>query len=493
MTSLTVNSKNRIAAVGLAVILMLSFSCAYEDEVRVYDVALIPEDATEHVGHQPYVVCLSNSTFQDTSWACVIEALKSKYRALVVTYTGPPFSNSVRTTLSQIMPRYICFVAKLSELSENYVRQAHQLTRVLDADPYGDCIWAIVTGYEPADALRMVRADPLTVRKGLLKTAGGWLEYLPEGTYHSEGDNGTMWVKPFCGTIDKTQTGPGDDTLPVVRELNTNTVDIMVTSGHAREHEWQLHYPNPDGEGFLRCHNGQLYGIDARGRRYNINSTNPKIYYGPGNCLIGLVKSNNSMVPGWLHTGGAVQFCGYVISTWFGYMGWGISDYFIKLQDRFTFAEAFFLTNQALLFDLQKHTPGINPRGLAFDRDGIVLYGDPAYDARIESCANTQPIYSQTLAHAPTTPGYYKFTMTARLNSAVNISKPVIAFLPFRVTDVNVVSHNVRAIEITDDMAIMQLWAKGDPDLQSGQQWQLVFTAKQITRQGADFDGDSLN
>ncbi len=453
---------------------------AQEGTAYFDDVCIIPGPPT--LG--PYVICVSESTYQDPSWQTVVDALQSKHGASIITYSGIPFPHSVRTTLSQVMPRYVCFVAtvpELTQLGETYVRQAHQLTRALDADPYGDCLWGIITGCEAADALRMVQADPLTVRKGLLKTAGGWLEYLPEGIYHSESENDVMWVKPYCGPIDKTQPGPYDDTCVLVDELNTNTVDIMVTSGHATQYEWQLHYPTPDGEGFFRTDNCQLYGIDANGIRCDINSTNPKIYYAPGNCLIGKVSGNNSMVPGWLHTGGAVQYCGYVVSTWFGYMGWGVSDYFFKLQDQFTFAEAFFLTNQALLFDLENNTPGINPTGLAYDRDVLAFYGDPGYTARIESCPGTEPIYGQTLTYTETTPGYYQFTMTVHLNSAINVSKPVIAFLPFRVTDVTVISNSARAIEITDDMAMMQLWTEGDPDLQAEQNWEIVFIARQLT------------
>jgi zinc protease len=437
--------------------------------------------------HEPYVICVSQSTYQDSSWQTVVDALKSKHDASIVTYSGTSFPGSVRTELSNIMPGYVCFVAKLSELcqyGESYVRQTHQITRALDADPYGDCIWGIVTGCDANDAMRMVQTPPLLVTKGLLKTAGDWLEYLPEGTYHSEGNSTTMWVKPHCGPIDKTQAGPADDTKPLVDELNSNTVDIMVTSGHATSCEWQLHYPDPDGEGFFRTDNCKLYGIDAGSSRYNINSTNPKIYYAPGNCLIGLVNCpdcNDSMVAGWLHTGGAVQYCGYVVSTWFGYMGWGVSDYFFKLVDRFTFAEAFFLTNQALMFDIENNTPGIDRNGLMYDRDVLVLYGDPAYNASIERCPGIEPIYDQELDYTEISQGYYRFTMSVQLNSAVNVSKPVIAFLPFRVTDVSVLNNNARAIEITDDMAMMQIWAEGDPDIQPGQEWQLVFMAKQIT------------
>jgi len=426
-----------------------------------------------------YVVCISQSTYDDVSWQNVVDNLVSKYGASVIKYTGTAFPENIRTTFASIMPRYLCFVAKISELSEQYVRTAHQLVRSLDNDPYGDCLWGIITGYTADDALRMVQAGPLSVHSGLLKTAGDWLNYLNEGIYHSETNNAVMWTKPPGGLIDKSQSGPTDDTKPLVDELNTNSVDIMITSGHANYNVWQLHYPDNDGEGFFRCDNGQLYGIDASSNRYNINSTNPKIYYAPGNCLIALAADNNSMVAGWLHTGGAVQYGGYTVETMYGYMGWGVSDYFLQLQDRFTFAEAVFLTNQALLFDEEKSTPGIDPNALAHDKDVFVLYGDPAYDARIYR--STDPTYEQTLSYSKTgNPDEYQFTLSVHLNKTVNVSKPVISFLPFHVKNISLVSCNARDREVADNLAMMQLWAQGDQDLVAGQEWQLVFKATSV-------------
>jgi hypothetical protein len=127
-------------------------------------------------------------------------------------------------------------------------------------------------------------------------------------------------------------------------------------------------------------------------------------------------------------------------------------------------------------------TPGIDPVGLENDRDVVALYGDPAYDARIKPCTGAEPVYDQTITYAEITPGHYEFTMTVHLNKPINISKPVIAFLPFQISDVTILNYNARVVEITDDMAMMQLWAQGDPDLQVGQEWQLVFVAKRLGR-----------
>lgn len=42
------------------------------------------------------------------------------------------------------------------------------LTRRLDGDPYGDCIWGIVTGYAPEDAMRIASAEsPLVMTRAM--------------------------------------------------------------------------------------------------------------------------------------------------------------------------------------------------------------------------------------------------------------------------------------------------------------------------------------
>ena len=71
----------------------------------------------------------------------------------------------------------------------------------------------------------------------------------------------------MAGPVDKRTDGPTDGTPSLVSSLNDNDVDMMVTSGHASEYNWQLHYPTPSPEGYFRASNGQLYGQDAEGTR----------------------------------------------------------------------------------------------------------------------------------------------------------------------------------------------------------------------------------
>lgn len=424
-----------------------------------------------------YAVVASSATYADASWKAVIDALVAKHDAHLVLYSGTAFPVSVKNSLSSKMPKYVCFVGKLSELGKPYVQAAYQLSRSIDSDIYGDFIWGIITGYDAADAMRLVEAPPLAVRRGLLKTCGGWLSCLHSGIFHSEVEYRLMGIKEPGQAYYTTNDSPVDDTNALVSQINTNKVDLVVSSGHATQTSWQLHYPNVGNDGMFYSSNGQVYGRAKNGSIYYINSTNPKIYWAPGNCLIGLATSVDHMVPSWIRSGGAVQFAGYVVTTDNGYMGWGVYDFFLDLLDRFTFAESVFLTNQSLLFDQEFKTPGIDQNKLAYDKDVFAFYGDPAYEARVDPEPGGHiPRYDQSLSFSTSPlPNACRITVRVKLNHSVNLVKPVITFLPFHLKGLANVVTNARQVKILNDMVIMQVWAQGDPDLTAGQEFYLSF------------------
>jgi zinc protease len=425
-----------------------------------------------------YAVVVSQGTAATDGWDDVVTALVSKYTAPVLSYSGSPFPTAVRDELAALRPKYVCFVAQPAEVTDAFVTNVHELTRQLDDDPFGDCIWGIITGAKPEDAMRLASAPPsLEIQAGLLKAAGYYLEWLPSGVFHSEGDSGTMWIKELGGEIEERTDGPLDDTESLVTGLNSGLYQLFVTSGHASEYNYQLHWPDPEDEGFFFSYDGQLYATDHNGDRHDINVPQPIIYWAPGNCLIGRIAGQYSMALGWLGSGKAVQFCGYVVPTWYGYMGWGLSDYFLKLQDRFSFAEAFFLTNQALLFDQLQETPGTDPEGLAYDKNAVVLYGDPAVKAVVSPCRD--PLYNQTIeATAMPDPDHFRVVLTITMNEVAEVPRPVIAFLPFRIvpSETIVEQSEATAVEITDDMVLAQIWVQGKPAVSAGERIRVTFT-----------------
>ena len=93
-------------------------------------------------------------------------------------------------------------------------------------------------------------------------------------------------------------------------------------------------------------------------------------------------------------------------------MGWGVLDYFVEQPGRYTFTEAFIANHHALVHRLTTYFPELagaetdlngrtattpkigarakaaglslnDARGLLFDRDMVVFYGDPAWEARL--------------------------------------------------------------------------------------------------------------
>jgi hypothetical protein len=312
-----------------------------------------------------------------------------------------------------------------------------------------------------------------------LKTAGGWLEYFKQGTYFSEATYNEMWYKEPDGPIIKTVPGPTDCTDTLCTLLNSNEIDIMVTSGHASQFDWQLHYPDAGSEGFFKSlTSGQLYGEPNSGPNININSTNPKIYFAPGNCLIGQVPAfmwRQCMVLGWMHTGGAYQYGGYTVTTWYGYAGWGVTGYLIKLKDRFTYAEACYLNNQSLLYDLDNGTPGTDPSGLVHDRDVWAFYGDPACEARLENTTTVEPSYDHELIVIGSgVADTLKYMIT--MNRDGHPGKHPFMLFPCRMENPQVISTDAYDAVVTENFAMLNVWYSGQPELTTGETREVIFT-----------------
>ena len=440
---------------------------------------------------QRYAIVVKEATLEDSAWAAVVDTLVARHNGKVFTYHGSIWT--VLSGLTEYSPTYVCFVAKpqdiISDDGEKYIRRVHQLTRMLDDDPYGDAIWGVITGYTADDALRIASGpNEILIKTELTGTSAAWLSYVYQGIATFEAEYNRIRFKYPDGTIVDTTDStlcPTDRTEFLVNHLNSDSFDIFITSGHANYNEWQLHYPNPGLEGYFRSHAGQLYGDPHDGPNIDVNSTNPKIYYAPGNCLIGLVKNMDCMVLAWLHTGGAYQYCGYTVVTWYGYMGWGISEYFYHLAGRFSFAEAFYLNNQALIFDLENNTPGTDPSGLEYDKDVVAFYGDPACRAHLywDSIACKKPLYDQELIVAT---GNEKDTITFRITMNEEGrpwhqgGRPAFAFLPFRIEEPEILYMDAHNAVITDNFVLLDIWEEGDSLLKEGEQRQVVFTAKKV-------------
>jgi len=414
-----------------------------------------------------YAVVVSKATLRDTGWKKVADVLVKKHQGTLVDYDT---LDEVKPMLARTRPKYACFVATPAEAGREFIAKVHRLTRQLDNDPYTDILWGVLTGYDAANALRIAEYNtPLEVRKVAAGTEIA-LEMCDAGVWFSELKGGKVVRKAGGKTAE--ETGPVDSTGAIVDALNDYRPDLIVTSGHASERDWQIGFSYRNG--FFRCADGKLYGLDTKMGKHPIDSPNPKVYLAVGNCLMGHINGRDAMALAWMNSAGVYQMAGYTVDTWYGYGGWGLLDYFVEQPGRFTLAEAFFAGHQALLHKLETEFPkearqesGTNSRnGLLYDRDVVALYGDPAWEVRMKP----GPLnWDQSLTVKD---GVYTFTVTplqgdksfrpVNTNGSQRGGRPIFALLPRRVKNVTVTAGKDLDPVITDDFILVPLPKSGD-------------------------------
>ncbi len=467
-----------------------------------------PVPAFEPETKPGYVVVVSQATRAEADWARVLQILCEKHGAEVMTYrTGVV---EALPMLRASFPRYACFVSRPEEVTREFVRQVHQLTRQLDDDPYTDCFWGILTGYDAANALRIARhREPLTIHKVASATEVA-LETCEEGVWYCELTPGKVVRKEKGGQQHQSQ-GPQDSTESLVKTLNEYQPDLFITSGHATERDWMIGYRYKNG--FFKHQDGKLYGEDTQGRRFAIQSPNPKVYLPIGNCLMGHIDRPDCMALSWMNSGGVYQMPGYTEPTWYGYMGWGLLDYFVEQPGRYTLTEAFQANQHALVHRLATCFPGLvdatldakgglktdlvtnaaavseglgshDARGLVFDRDVVAFYGDPAWEARM---APGPLAWEQTLEQKD---GVFTFTIQPkrgdRTFTPINTNgtqrgyRPIVHFLPRRICDIHVLQGAELHPVITDDFILIPNPRTCSPT----KTYRLVFQASFVVSQG---------
>lgn len=373
-------------------------------------------------------------------WPKALEGLRVKYetkwpsRVKVFCYGNGEEVSTVLPQLREFRPAYTCFLAHYSEAMAPFVVQVHQLTRKINpSTPYTDTIWGILTGINEDDVLFAINETELTVRRVLGGTPVN-LNKFESGSWYNEGVAGASVhkvteeegvVKKEC-PLDATSVLTGE--LSAERNVANGTgVDMMVTSGHATERDWNIGYSFKSGQ-FI-CPTGEMVGRALDGSIHPIkHNGKPKILSAAGNCLIGNIDRENCMALAWMHSVGVVQMTGYLVPTWYGYGGWGVHIYFIDMPGALSFSQSFFANNQSLIYKLHSQYPeaasiidsGIDPMdvykspgidkdcaGLLHDRDVVAFYGDPAFEAKLATKDET-PYTVSILPLASETQGDWK-------------------------------------------------------------------------------------
>jgi len=406
-----------------------------------------------------YVIVVSEATRAEPAWQAVVAALEAKHAArgpVVITWQESP--EEAIEPLAELFPRHTCFVARPEEAGREFVARAHRLTRRLDDDPYTDTLWGILTGFDAANALAIAQtAEPLEIRR---VTSGTELamDRVVEGEWYCELEKNRMVRKEAGGEAEQLE-GPDDTTAALAARLSDGLTDLFVTSGHATERDWQIGFRYRNGS--FRSGAGNLWGLDTGGRKIPIESANPKVWLPVGNCLAGHIDGPDALALAFMNSAGVCQMAGYTVPTWFGYAGWGLLDYFVEQPGRFTLCEAFHANGQALVHRLETDATPRDEKGLAFDRDVVAFYGDPAWEARM---APGPLQFDQTLTEAD---GVYTLTITPRdgprsftpvnTNGSQRGGRPMVQFLPRRLADIELVSGEQWQPVITDTFILVPL------------------------------------
>ena len=177
--------------------------------------------------------------------------------------------------------------------------------------------------------------------------------------------------------------------------------------------------------GAFKVEDGRLVGVTLDGERLPVDSRNPKVWLAAGNCLLGDIDGIDSMALAFLDSASATQFVGYSGRTWHGRAGWGTADWFLSDPGRWNLSEAVFFNQIQLIDELREIDPALTtldlgdfaPRedpifgeklretwgrgvdepvfqralGHLWDRDVLVFYGDPSWDARL---AQERPLWT---------------------------------------------------------------------------------------------------
>ena len=370
--------------------------------------------------------------------------IKKKRQSDVAIITLPELTEeTIAAALRSTGARYVACVLRPAEVDRTLVNNLHRAARRVDDDPWGDCIWGIITGHSAEDALRIAEAEkPLVIKRLLATTNVGHHRFVHSCCIT---DWGGAPVREQSGyTEPTTKTYPeepeNDQLLSVFsQQLETQAPQLVVTSSHATQFNLEM----PFSRGLIfsygnRFHNlpahqlprfgkpltdalcGDYAGIDKLSAECSIVEPDgePRVWLAAGNCLFGNAqRSEHSMAVTALSGYTCNQVVGYTVPSWYGEGGWGTLGTFMGNTDGTTLAEAWFLNNQFLLnrtmqlhprlLNVKFNSPQFSPAelipqlidqkimveentvkdalGLVHDRDVVAFYGDPAWQAVVDS------------------------------------------------------------------------------------------------------------
>ncbi len=416
-----------------------------------------------------YAIVVEAATYQDNNWGKVVKVLSEKYPHTRI-FAYKESLNELVESVTAYSPDYIAVVSMPEDASPEFVKKINQFNRNLGTAPYGKAVLGIVTGLNAKDALKIARhKQKLEINFGLGGMLG-FIDSLPSGVAYCEWyDKKQNWqAKAPGGKVEDFKDAPDDHLPDMVELLNSNKVNGIWTSGHATSGGWQAYYP--DGPSGISAEGGKLNGY-VNEEVYPVKSTNPKIYLGIGNCLTACIENkDNAYSLAWMHSGGVYQFFGYTVESYYGMMGWGMADYFFYRGGDFTLAESVFIINQALIMAMENDLSGDEDEDMAYDKDVCIMYGDPAWEARVPaSSAKDTSLYECSLNKEKAAGGKTAWTLSVKFKKEMDFNpespksiRPVFAFLPEKVQSPEAAGDlsSVSAWHVTDNFVIVNFKEK---------------------------------
>ncbi len=379
----------------------------------------------------------------------IVTALLKKYENARCVRIAEPREDAIAEAIRKNGFRYAAFIIAPKELGREVISTLHRATRKVDDDPWGDCLWGVITGATTADMKRIAAAKkPLVIKRllGTTNVGAGPFEY----SYCITDWSGAPVLEQSGYKEPETkQFGAGEGREDLFGEqLSGKKPQLIVTSSHATQFNLEM----PFGKGLIFPAKGKFYllkeaqkdhffgplGAAMQGRTQLLDQLadslqltaidpdgEPRVWLAAGNCLFGNAQhSAGSMAVTALSAYTCNQVVGYTVPSWFGKGGWGTLSMFCENTDGTTLAEAWYLNNQFILDATQKISPrlldlefndgemgaafiqaatptlrqlrlpqdkGQEALGLIHDRDVVAFYGDPAWSATIDSSHCQRP------------------------------------------------------------------------------------------------------
>lgn len=402
-----------------------------------------------------YAVLISADSASMPDWKSVAQALLDKYPGATLCVLPNLSEQACTEALRKARPRYAAAVLRPQEVTRAVTNALHRAARNVDNDPYGDCIWGIVTGYEAEDALRIAQGRGTIVLNRLLTVAQPDHERFEQSYCMSEKQGCPITERNgnATTTILDASTPEGKEALQdglqdrFAYRLATQNPQLLITATPSTPFNLEmplckgLIFPSENRFYSVGCQHliafssarqpameGKTGALQSLTEAMHFPAIEPdaheRVWLALGTGAMGDARgSRQSMVITAVSGYGCHQFVGFTIPSWYGEMAANLLHFFLDHTDDTTLAQAVFLANQLLI----ARTISLNPRlmqvhlngqtidaefqrdmlasgvrttseqardaaGLVLERDALVFYGDPARPAIVSSSHQRAPL-----------------------------------------------------------------------------------------------------